>query len=436
MHISTEALFLIQALILIGAPFLLWRLNFVHKFAPLVVIQIFLGIVLGPTILGRYSPGLYNDLFSLQSLNVLNGISWFGLCFFGFLTGLHFDMKIVTQKSYAFFATSFSTLLVPMLLGGLFAMAFFREPYIGAGTNKWTYVTGVAIAIAVTALPVLSAILIELKLINTAIGKRVLGYAAINDVSLWIIIGCLVIFASPNNEANKLNAVIQTISLAVLFLLFMQTAVRRTAKYLAARKLLTDTPSSSQFATVVVGILASALATELIGIHYVFGAFIFGAVLPGEVRTGLYKAFEEFTMVALMPFYFILTGLKTYFSFDDSAAWTFFVLATAVSMSGKIFGTALPEYFINKASANTAIKSGILMQTKGLMEIVVLNILLAEGIISTTVFSALVLMAITTTFLTKPSIIFSSYMLSIFRGKSPDSPLYLNKVRKLLHERY
>lgn len=417
MYIQPDSLFLIQALILIGVPFLLWRVGWVQRFAPLVVIQILLGIVLGPTMFGRYFPGSYHELFPAQSLTALSGLASLGLCLLGFLTGLHFDLKIVSKKGYSFLATSFSTLLVPLILGGCLALIFYRHPYTDAGTIKWAYVLGVAIAIGVTALPVLSAILIELKLVDTDLGKRVLGYAAINDISLWILLAGLTTFASTHTTGSAHNAILKTVLEAVGFLVLMYVGARTFCRSLATRGSLTATPSSTQLALVIAGILLSALATQLIGIHFIFGAFVFGAMMPKEVSHGLYSAFEEFTMVALMPFYFMLTGLKISFSFSNRDAWLLFTWATIAAMLGKIVGTAVPERLLRKASLSTALKSGVLMQTKGLMEVVVLNILLSKGIINTTVFSALVLMAVATTFFTKPFMLCIGYILDNLHPK-------------------
>lgn len=409
MHLHPEALFLVQAVILIGAPILLWQLRLVRSIAPLVVIQVILGICLGPTVLGRFFPELYEGLFPKDSLAVLSGIAWLGLSFFGFLTGLHFELKSVAKRGYAFALTSVSTLIVPILFGAVLALSFYREPFVDANTDMWLFVAGVACAVGVTALPVLSAILIELKLIGTQLGRRVLGYAAVNDIGLWVAVACLTIIASSrDSDDSRALSIVLTILLALGFIVAMYVLVRKICAHLARKGLLTAKPSLTQFAMVSIGVLISALATELIGIHYVFGAFVFGAMMPEEIRSGLYKSFEEFTMVALMPFYFMLTGLKTSFSFENTAAVQLFVAATVVAVLGKVIGTAVPEYICMRSTPKVALKAGVLMQTKGLMEIVVLNILLAHGIINTTVFSALVLMAVATTFLTKPSILLAS----------------------------
>ncbi|MDB5169388.1 MAG: cation:proton antiporter [Candidatus Saccharibacteria bacterium] len=407
MNIQPQALFLVQAIILIAVPFLIWRLRWVRNFAPLVVIQIILGIILGPTVIGHYAPHLFDTLFPAKSLDQLNGLASLGLCLFGLLTGLHFDFNAISRKSAAFVTTSLSTLLLPFGLGAALAIALYRQPYASSGAGELGYVIGFATAIAVTALPVLSAILMELKLINTELGKRVLGYAAINDLSLWIVVACISAFAHQGGHF-MLAKVFSTIVLAVIYMFFMLVVVRKFCQSLADKQILTATPSSTRLAMIVGGLLASCLTTELIGIHFMFGAFIFGAVMPKSISGSLFGDFEEFTRVILLPFYFMITGLKISFSFTDHAVWELFMLATITAIVGKVIGTAIPEYIIGHVPARTALKAGVLMQTKGLMEIVVLNILLSLGIINRTVFSALVLMAVATTLLTKPSLALAS----------------------------
>lgn len=401
-HIAPETLFIVQAILLIGLPFLFWRVFRFKKITPLVVVQIILGIVLGPTILGTFAPDIYASLFPKGSLTAIQGVATIGLCLLGFLTGLHFDLSRITKRGRAFTITSIGSLIVPALAGAALAWAFFREPYVDPGANKVAFILGLACAIGVTALPVLSAILIELKLIKTRLGERVLGYAAVNDMGLWVIVAGLAVYASQSSGGATALALAKTLSFLAAFLILMVCIVRPLLARLARTGLLTDGPSSTQLALVVSGVLLSCLATQLIELHFIFGAFVFGAIMPKSIASGLYASLEQFTMVVLMPFYFMLTGLRTSFSLNDGAVWTLFACATLVAIVAKIASTSLPERYLNGSSKNEALEAGILMQTKGLMEVVVLNLLYSAGIINTIVFSALLLMAIVTTFLTKP----------------------------------
>jgi Kef-type K+ transport system membrane component KefB len=240
---------------------------------------------------------------------------------------------------------------------------------------------------------------------DSNLGRRVLGYAVVNDVSLWIILAIITSYSSALGNSNHILAHAGlTIGLTALFFYVMIVGVRTALNWLAHRGFLTKEASGAQLGFIVAGILLSGLITELIGIHYLFGTFVFGAMIPKDISHSLYKAFEKFTMIVLMPFFFILTGLKTTLSFSNNSIWIFFAAATLVAILGKILGTAIPERIFYKSSIPSALKSGVLMQTKGLMEVVVLNILLSAHLINSAVFSALVLMAVTTTLLTKPSL--------------------------------
>jgi Kef-type K+ transport system membrane component KefB len=402
MTIHPEALFLIQALIIIVLPLLLWKPKIIQAIAPLVMVQILVGILLGPTIIGHFFPDFYTTIFPKASLVNLNGLSWLGLSLLGFLTGLHFDIRSLRHKGRAFLATSLGTLLIPLGLGIVLALNFYHVPFTGTDTVKWIYVMGVAVAIAVTALPVLSAMLLELKLIDTALGKRVLGYAIVNDITLWIALALLTAVSANGHPHSYWHSIGLTVVIALAFIVFMFTAARKFLQHLSDKGILVEQPSTMQLVLVMGGILLSGLVTESIGIHYLLGAFVFGSVMPKSISHGLYKHMEQFTMVVLMPFFFVLTGLKTSLSFGSGEVWLLFLFATLAAILGKTIGTAVPEYLFFKSRASVAIKAGSLMQTKGLMEVVVLNILLSAKIINTTVFSALVLMAVTTTLLTKP----------------------------------
>lgn len=406
MHFAPEALFFLQSLIIIGVPFVIWRFKPIQKFAPLVVIQILLGIALGPTILGKLAPDLLNILYPAASLSVLNGLSWLGVVLFGFLAGLHFDLRSITHKSKAFVASGLSSLIIPVLMGAVLAIVFSQPEYRGAGTPEWLYILGISTAIGVTALPVLNAILIETKLIHTPVGQRTLGYAVMNDLLLWIAIA-VIGYATTDSERLVENGTLSFIAmvfLVIAFLVLMKTVMKPLLEWLTRRHKLTDNPSSKEHAFIIALVIFCGLVTELIGIHYLFGAFILGTMMPRTISHGFYRSLEKFTILILLPYFFILTGLKTSLSIDDSAAWILFICATLVAVISKVIGTFIPERLFIQSSTSEALQAGSLMQTKGLMEIVVLNLLLTAGVINTTVFSALVLMAVATTVLTKPSL--------------------------------
>jgi Kef-type K+ transport system membrane component KefB len=420
MHLHPEALFIIQSLILICVPYALWQFGIIKKFIPLVVVQILIGIALGPSVLGQLNPDAYHALFPKESLPILNGLAWMALILFGFSTGLHFDIKEIASRGLSFLGISISTVAVPAVIGGAVAAVMYNPAFAGPKANQTTFVLGMAIAIGVTALPVLGAILSEMGLMKKEVGKKTLGYATMNDLLLWLLVSILIALANSGAEGGDHGSdggmikVLTTIGLTVLYLGVMFFSVRPLMEWLAdKKKFLTAHPDFKQLVFLMFAVLLSSLATELIGIHYLLGAFIFGAMLPKSITEGIHHSLETFLGVILLPFFFMLTGLKTLFKFDDMLIWQLFIVASVVASVGKILGTTIPELMIG-TKLKQALQAGALMQTKGLMEVVVLNIMLTGGIISATTFSAMILMAVVTTALTKPSLMLVS---ALVKGK-------------------
>lgn len=430
MHLHPEALFIIQAFILIGVPFFLWQFKIVKKYTPLVVVQIVLGIFLGPSILGIFYPDAFHFLFPKESLPILSGLAWLALILFGFLTGLHLDLNQIRGKGKSFSIISLSTILVPAVLGMAAAQLLYHPELVGDNANTITYLLGMGIAVGVTALPVLGAILLELNIIHTDLGKKVLSYATVNDVLLWVLVSLLIALASTSeNGGNGMVKVITTIVLTFVFVIVMYARVRPFLARLAQKKILTDHPDNKQLVIIFSMIFASALATELIGIHYLLGAFIFGAMFPKEITHGIHANLEKFTSVTLLPFFFMLTGLKTAFDVTSPRVWVVFGIMTVIASVGKIVGTAVPEKIFG-GTWYEALRGGVLMQTKGLMEVVVLNIMLSGGIISPIAFSAMLFMAVVTTAMTKPSLIIVDKIFSHETSHAKKQPVAIeNSVR-------
>lgn len=422
MYNHAETLLFIQAAVLIGIPYALWQIKIVRKFMPLVVIQVFLGIVLGPSIFGYFAPELHSKLFTPSSMQLLTGIGWLGVCMLGFLTGLHFDVSRVAKGGYKFFISSLSTMIVPMALGALLAFCIYTYRLVPIEANPAVFIFGMSIAFGVTALPVLSAILIETRLIDTKIGQRVLGYATLNDIMLWVfvaILAAVTVSGAVGSTASVTSAALNIILRTLGFLVIMYMVVRPLMEYGYRKGWIASDTAPAHLAILLSLAFACAVITQMIGVHYLLGAFIFGVMLPTPVKRRLHGVLDTFTMLVLMPFYFMLTGLQTSFSLNDSTVWLLFGMVTCVAIVGKMVGTALPEYYVNRLGLRESLRAGALMQTKGLMEVIVLNIMLEAHIITPIVFSAMLLMAVTTTLLTKPFMLLIS---KVFPNK-PRSPL-------------
>ncbi|TAN57676.1 cation:proton antiporter [Patescibacteria group bacterium] len=404
--VSGVSLFLLQAPLLIGLPFAIWRFKFVQRFIPLVVIQIMLGVVLGPSILGRVFPEMFNTLFPQASLMPINGLSWIAIILFGFLTGLHFDYRDIKGRGASFAITSLSSILVPFGLALLAAWQIWNSySNVFAGNNAiaFTFIIAMGIAVGVTALPVLSAILIEMHLIQRPLGKAALGFATVNDGVLWILVSILLSLASSGANINAAT-VAKTIGLTLLFLSIMALAVRLFIMRCLNAKIISSQIHNQDLVAVLCLLFISAFITELIGVHFLLGAFTAGAIIPKEMSHGIQHKLEHSVSIILLPFFFMSTGLQTKFDFGASEIWILFALMTAVSIVGKVAGTAIPE----KLSGSSWVRSlelGALMQCKGLMEVVVLQMMLAAQIITPQCFSAMLFMAITTTAFTKPAVL-------------------------------
>ncbi len=425
MNNHAEAVFLIQAAVLIGIPYALWQIKAIRSFMPLVVIQVLLGIVLGPSLFGYLAPDLFNQLFAPDSLKVLSGVGWLGVCMLGFLTGLHFDLSEVAKRGFKFFFFSLSTMIVPMALGALLAYGIYASQIIPIGVHPAIFIFGMSIAFGVTALPVLSAILIEMRLIDTSIGQRVLGYATLNDAMLWVFVAVLAAVTASGSAGDASSVVSTTLLMLVRifgFLAIMYLAVRPLLGHAYDKGWIASDTAPAHLAILLSLAFVCAIITQVIGVHFLLGAFIFGIMLPAPVKRRLHGILDTFTMVVLMPFYFMLVGLQTSFSFSDSSVWVLFGAATFVAVIGKMLGTALPDYYINRSGLAESLRAGALMQTKGLMEVIVLNIMLAAHIITPTVFTAMLLMAVATTFLTKPLMLLIAKILSSPPPQAPFRP--------------
>ncbi|WP_448202741.1 cation:proton antiporter domain-containing protein [Azospirillum sp. sgz302134] len=399
---SPVLLFLIQAILLIAGPFLLWRLTGLKHVAPMVVIQILFGIALGPSLLGRVAPELWGALFAPASLAPLSGLALLAVVFFAFLTGLHLDVAELRGRGAAFVGVSLSSMIVPTLMGGALGLwivgAF--PAMAGPKADPALFAAGFGICVGVTALPVLGAILREMGLLEQRVGRLALGYAAVNDALLWVLITGVLAWAAGGNDGS-LDGVAQVAILGFAYLgateLFARPLLTRLLERIAPDGRIGDT------AVVVTcaALLGSAAVTELIGLHYILGAFVAGTVMPRRLAAAILDRLEHFATLILLPFFFTLTGLKVTLDLTAAAQWWVFALATATTLAGKMLGTALPARMSGESWAD-AWRLGTLMPCKGLMEVIVLTILLEAGVLSGACFSAMVLMAVTATALTQP----------------------------------
>jgi len=390
----------LQLLLQIGAILLVGRglgLLFRRIGQPAVVAEILAGILLGPSLLGLLAPGLMAALFPADSMPVLGMISQLGLVFFMFLIGLEFDVDLLRHQGRASVPISASGIVLPFSLGALLSLPLYPR-LAPAGVPPATFALFMGIAMSITAFPVLARILSERRLIRTRIGTLALASAAVGDVVAWCLLAAVVAVASASGVAT----VLETVALAAVYVLVMWRLIRPMLARIGPRG---DTPLSSDLiAGVFLLLLASASATEWIGIHALFGAFMFGVVVPRQngLASSLIEKLEDLVTLVLLPMFFATSGLRTQIGLlSGTASWATAGLIILVATLGKFGGTALAARMTG-LDRRTSAAVGILMNTRGLMELVVLNIGLDLKVISPELFAMMVVMALVTTVATSP----------------------------------
>ncbi|MBI3443865.1 MAG: cation:proton antiporter [Magnetospirillum sp.] len=387
------SLFLIQAALIIGLPYGLWRLRLIGWLMPLAAVQIAIGIALGPSLLGWVAPGLWGALFPSWSLAALDGLIWLAMVFFAFSIGLHFDLAQIRGQGRCFSILAASSVAVPALAGAAAGWTLFQAvpAAVGGMATRPLFACAMGIAAGVTALPVLGAVLREMGLEKDRVGVMALGAAAFNDAALWVAVA-LVLAAGRGGDvweagwvalgAAGFAAVMVWVVRPLLHRLFADGAVHQR-----------------DVVVLTVGLAMSSLATEAIGVHAIIGAFLFGAVMPRPVAATIVGSFETFVQVVLLPFFFISVGLKTRIELAGSGMTVFWVMS-AVAIIGKLI-SALPAW-MGGCTPRDSLMLGALLTCKGLMELVVLTLLAQAGLLSESGYGAMVLMALFATALTKP----------------------------------
>jgi Kef-type K+ transport system membrane component KefB len=361
---------------------------------PRVVGEILAGLALGPTLLGALLPGVQAALFPGSVLPTLQTLGDIGLVLYMFSMGTHIDTHDMLKQGRKATVVSLSGIVLPLALGG--ALAFFLYPeFAGSKATLASFMLLVGTAMAITAFPVLARILEERRMLATSIGALALLCAAIDDVVGW----CLLAFVIAIIHATGAASVAMTIALLALFVAVMIWVVRPLL--LLADRHLKSKPAL--LALIAVLLLLSASATNAMGIHPVFGAFMMGLVLPR--RTAFIeqvRSMDQVNYLLFLPLYFVYNGLRTHIGLINSPAlWLLCALVLIVACLGKILGGSLSLKAFG-ASWNESFTLGTLMNTRGLVELIVLNIGLDLGVISSTFFAMLVIMAVVTTMMAPP----------------------------------
>jgi len=384
--------------ILIVARLVGWLFGKLHQ--PRVVGEMLAGIMLGPSLLGWLAPTLSVNLFPPDSLGHLTALSQVGLLIFMFLVGLELDLGHLRELGRAAVMTSQVSIIVPFILGSTFAIYLYPR-LSDPGVNFTGFALFMGAAMSVTAFPVLARILTERNMLRTRVGAVAIACAAVDDVTAWCILAGIVVIVRASSLELPVWLTVSGLAAFVLLMGFVvRPALRRLEMVYEKRASLTQ----DLIAIILLVVLISGWVTETLGVHALFGAFLAGVIMPRhrELSRELSQKFEALIVVLLLPIYFALTGLRSsIFLISDGKMWLYCAVIILLAVVGKLGGSMLSAR-LNGMSWRESAAVGILMNTRGLVELVILNIGLDLGILSPSLFSIMVLMALVTTLMTTP----------------------------------
>jgi Kef-type K+ transport system membrane component KefB len=365
---------------------------------PPVIGEIISGILIGPSLLGRVAPELSAHLLAPATMPFISMIAQLGVILFMFLVGLEMDTSQLKSRTNSVIAISHASITVPFVMG--LGIALWLYPRLSTSDVPFTvFALFIGVSLSVTAFPVLARILTDRGLQKTQLGVLALTCAAVNDVTAW----CLLAFLMAIVKARISGAAV-TFGLTVAYIAFMVFVARPLIGRAVRVQERRDGVSQTAMAVVVIGILLSTLATQAAGIHAIFGAFVLGAIIPHDSRLASHLAgrLHDLVVVLFLPAFFAFTGMRTQIGLvHGGAQWLLCAMIFATASAGKFGGTFVAAR-LSRLSARDAASLGILMNTRGLMELIVLNVGLDLHIISPTLFAMLVLMAVATTLATTP----------------------------------
>ncbi len=391
-----------QLLLIVAATQIVGKLATLVR-QPSVIGEIAAGLLLGPSLFGGLWPDAYAFVFPADSLTVLRLISQLGVILFMFIVGLELDPSQLRHQAPTAVAVSHFSIVVPFTLGVITALLVFTR-YAPPGVPFDAFGLFMGIAMSITAFPVLARILEERNLTRTALGSTAIACAAVDDVTAWTLLAVVVTWAT----AGGVGSALVTMAIAiVVFILVMIWVVRPLLRH---RLPVTDGGLTRvRTAVVLMIMLGAALTTELIGIHALFGAFVAGVVMPqsAALRHQLRERLETISSVFLLPVFFAFTGLRTEIGLlNDLQSWLVCIAIILVAIVGKLVGSMLAARWTGSTWRDSFVL-GALMNTRGLMELIALNVGYDLGILSPHMFTMLVVMALVTTAMTGPLVDFA-----------------------------
>ena len=378
---------------------------------PSVIGEIIAGIFLGPSVVGMYFPEYSSLLFPIASLGNLQFLSQIGLILFMFVIGMELDLKVLKNKANDAVVISHASIIIPFALGiGL--SYFIYNKFAPPGVEFLSFSLFMGIAMSITAFPVLARIVQERGIHKTRLGAIVITCAAADDITAWCLLAAVIAIVKAGTFASSLYVILLASVYVLMMLFLVKPFLKKVGDLYATRENL----SKPVVAIFLLTLIISSYLSEIIGIHALFGAFLTGAIMPdiSRIRTIIIEKVEDVSLILLLPLFFVFTGLRTQIGLINDPYLlkiTGFIILVAVA--GKFFGSALAAKFVGQ-NWRDSLTIGALMNTRGLMELVVLNIGYDLGVLSAEVFTMMVIMALVTTFMTGPAIDIINY---IFKRK-------------------
>jgi len=383
---STTEIFLIAMAIIFTVPYLVWRLSDIDYYAPLVVVQIIAGILLGPGVLGKFFPDYYTFVFSAPVVQSLNGIGWWAVMVFVCIAGIELDLHEAWKHRRESGITAGLALGVPLVFGCVAGAGLLAYPgWIGAKAQSWQFVVGVGMACAVTALPILILLMEKLEVLRQPIGQRILRYASLDDIAIWGVLAAIML---DWTRVGKQLGFLLAFALAAF----------------AYRRLMLRIPARDRWFAMLIWLTLCGFGADWSGLHYMVGAFLAGAIMDAHwFEQKQLDALRHNVLLVVMPVYFLSTGLRTNWQVGGSAVFVAAAVLLAASVSGKLIGVHAAGRLLKWQPGEASI-IGWLLQTKALIMIIFVNVLLDKQIITNETFTALLLMAVASTMLTVPMV--------------------------------
>lgn len=382
---NVTEIFLIAMFIIFTVPYLIWRLGNTDYYAPLVVVQIVAGILLGPGILGSIYPEYYQFVFVAPVIQSLNGIAWWAVMIFVMIAGIELDLKQTWKHKRESSITAGLALGAPLILGCLAAIVLLNigTGWIGEKAHSWQFIVGIGMACAVTALPILILLMEKLEILRNPIGQRILRYASLDDIAIWAVLALIML--DWDRIGRQAIFIIGFIPVAYLF-----------------RKLMVRLSDADRWYVIFIWLALCGYVADWCGLHFMVGAFLSGAVLDSEWfdQKDMDKL-RYFILLTIMPVFFLSTGLRTNWEVGGYTVFMAAILLLVASVVGKLVGIRIAGKILKWKEGEASI-IGWLLQTKALIMIIFANILLDKKVITNETFTALLLMAVFSTMLTVP----------------------------------